>query len=463
MKKKSLRFYVTIFLARMATVALRLTGHKATHFPGLLSNTLCPDFLGQIEKPKTIIGVTGTNGKTTVCNLIGDVLKKNGYEFVSNSEGANLSEGIVTALLANSTFWGKPKKDLAVLEIDERYSPRIYPYLQPDILACTNLFRDSYKRNAHSEYISGILNRVIPDKTRLVLNGDDLISNHLKPDNERVYFGIEWQEGEVSVTDNIINDMVVCPECDSPLNYEFIRYNHIGRAHCSRCGFGSPKVDYDVVRVDKKNARMTMINKGQEEVYHMVGTSITDIYNMSTTVAVLKEFGLDAEAIDKGFAKGRIVKSRFNAMKVGGKELIFTLAKGQNPIACSRVFDYIRQQKGRKAVLLVIDDWFDAKDSSENIAWIYQADYEFLNRDDVKAVCSAGPRYLDYKVRMLLAGIDEEKIHVQKDWINAADLITDEFIPETDKIFVLYDVATMHLVKKIRGDLTAKLKGGKKK
>ena len=59
--------------------------------------------------------------------------------------------------------------------------------------------------------------------------------------------------------------------------------------------------------------------------------------------------------------------------------------------------------------------------------------------------------------------VDEEKIHVQKDWINAADLITDEIIRETDKIFVLYDVATMHLVKKIRGDLTAKLKGGKKK
>ena len=59
--------------------------------------------------------------------------------------------------------------------------------------------------------------------------------------------------------------------------------------------------------------------------------------------------------------------------------------------------------------------------------------------------------------------IDEKKIHVGKDWMNAAELITDDILAQTDKIFVLYDVATMHLAKKIRTDLTAKLKGGRQK
>ena len=82
------------------------------------------------------------------------------------------------------------KKKYAVLEIDERMTTKIFPYVQPDILVCTNLFRDSYKRNAHSEFISGILNQTIPAKSKLVLNGEDLVSNHLAPANDRGYFGI---------------------------------------------------------------------------------------------------------------------------------------------------------------------------------------------------------------------------------------------------------------------------------
>ena len=32
---------------------------------------------------------------------------------------------------------------------------------------------------------------------------------------------------------------------------------------------------------------------------------------------------------------------------------------------------------GKKAVILMLDDVFDEKHSSENIAWLYDADFEF--------------------------------------------------------------------------------------
>lgn len=123
-----------------------------------------------MPKPKKIIGITGTNGKTTVSNMIEDVLEDNGIEFMCNRSGTNVATGVASTLIANSHFFGKPKCDLAVFELDERSAPNIYPYMQPDIVLCTNIFRDSYKRNAHAEFILDILNKEIPKGTKLVLN-----------------------------------------------------------------------------------------------------------------------------------------------------------------------------------------------------------------------------------------------------------------------------------------------------
>ena len=78
-----------------------------------------------------------------------------------------------------------------MLEIDERSSKRIYPFMKPDILALTNLFRDSIMRNAHPQYIADFLTDSIPPETKLVVNADDLIAASVAPDNPRVYFGIE--------------------------------------------------------------------------------------------------------------------------------------------------------------------------------------------------------------------------------------------------------------------------------
>ena len=206
MKTSKVRFYVTISIVKIATKILKLLGRNATHLPGWMANKLCPDFLGHLEKPERLVYITGTNGKTTVSNLTAEVLKDNGYDFINNASGSNVSEGVISALLSKSSFFGKSKCKLAILEVDERYSPLIYPYMPPDYLLCTNLFRDSYKRNAHAEFISSVLNSQIPKHTKLILNGEDLISNHLAMGNERCYFGIRCPDGHSS-SDNIIKDI----------------------------------------------------------------------------------------------------------------------------------------------------------------------------------------------------------------------------------------------------------------
>ena len=73
---------------------------------------------------------------------------------------------------------------MAVLEVDERSSVRVYPYITPDYIAVTNLFRDSIMRNAHADFIAGHHQPQRPRlASRLVLNADDLISCGLAPEN----------------------------------------------------------------------------------------------------------------------------------------------------------------------------------------------------------------------------------------------------------------------------------------
>ena len=65
-KKKTPRFYAAMAEAKGLISVMQLMGKNATHVPGRKALNMCPDFLDQIDKPDYIIGVTGTNGKTTV-------------------------------------------------------------------------------------------------------------------------------------------------------------------------------------------------------------------------------------------------------------------------------------------------------------------------------------------------------------------------------------------------------------
>ena len=453
--KKNIRYYLAFYLAKLSVVALKIIRRDATQFPGKLAITICPNFLQMIEKPKTIIAVTGTNGKTTVCNMIEDCLRENNYEFIDNQLGSNTNSGIASTFIKGAKLSGKQKKDMAVFEIDERSSIRIYPFMKPTYLICTNLFRDSLMRNAHTEFISSMLTNNIPKETKLILNGDDLIVSNLAPDNERVYFGINRLDTDTDTCQNIARDIIVCPKCDSKLKYEFVRYNHIGRAHCSKCDFSSPKIDYEVTNIDFENKKMTIRHEEKNEVYDIINNNIINIYNMLATITLLRELGLTDEQINPVLKKQKIVDTRYFKETVGKVEVVTQLAKGMNPIACSRAFDYVRKESGNKTVFVLLDDLHEAASGSENIAWHYDTDYEFLNDDSIKQILTAGARYLDTKVRLEMADIPMEKVVCQRDEISLVDKLE---LNGIDKVFILHDLYSIKLKEEIKDRVVKKLR-----
>ena len=455
--KKNLKFFVGMFVAKMIQILLKLFRRNASHLPGWIALKICPDLLGRIGKPETIIAVTGTNGKTTVSNILIDILESNGYDVLNNKLGSNIDGGIASSLISGSTLFGKAKKKVAVLEVDERSSKKIYPYIKPKYILCTNIFRDSMKRNAHTDFIVDIINSAIPEESKLILNADDLICSGLGTDkNKKIYFGIDKLDTDLNECINIINDIRTCPKCGAKLKYDYVRYHHIGKAHCEKCNYKSPESNYLGTNIDFENNTIDIKTSEGIQKYNLISNNIINIYNMVAAIAVLKEFGICEDDIKKAFSTYKVVESRYFEEEINGKKIIKYLAKGQNPVACSRTFDYIKHEKGKKAVMLNLDDYFDAKESSENMAWIYDADYELLNSDDIVQIIVGGARCKDHYVRLLLAGIPKEKIFIDKSEIEATKYLRPE---EVDKIFILYDVYTVEISDRVKEAIENKIKG----
>ena len=424
MMKKNLRFIIALWLGKLSMWLQKLLGMNASYFPGKLAIKLCPDFLGRIEKPKTVMTVTGTNGKTTCCNMILDVLHDAGFEVLDNRAGSNTDAGIATALISGSTMGGRAKFEYAVLEIDERSSQRIYKYVHPDYAVCTNLFRDSIQR----------------------------ISSRLKKDNKRSYFSIVRLPTDRDKCVNIINDVRACPDCGGRLEYEYVRYHHIGKMRCPNCGFASPEPDYLASPDYEKRCIVIHSPRGDEE-YPLINDSVFNTYNQVAVVTLLRELGLSAGDIAKSFSHMGIVASRYTNVKKNGVEVVTNMTKGQNPVACSIVFDYIRSEPGVKEVIVMLDDK-TYKKTTEIVTWVYDADFEFLNDPGIKRIVVGGVRLHDYHLRLLLAGVPEEKIRCVEQETDAPSELE---LEGTDKVFILHDLTTPQLTKQVRDGILARL------
>jgi UDP-N-acetylmuramyl tripeptide synthase len=152
---------------------------------------------------------------------------------------------------------------------------------------------------------------------------------------------------------------------------------------------------------------MTVLEKDGWYDYKFNASAVYNIYNYLAVSALLREMGYEKENIAKAFDSLTIVQSRFWKEEIGSRELTEIMAKGLNAVACTRSFDFVSNQSGKKSVVLILDDVFDEKESTENIAWLYDADFEFLSSPDIIQIVAVGGRCLDSRLRLLIAGVKE--------------------------------------------------------
>lgn len=441
---KKLLFYIALWAGKATSLALKILGRNASYLPGMIALKLNKDFLRYLKPPKTIIAVTGTNGKTTVSNLITSILQKNGYNVTNNSLGSNVQAGIATVLLQDSTLTGKAKKEIAVLEVDERSSLKIYPYIKPDYLICNNIMRDSLARNAHTEFISYIVNEALPTTTKLILNADDLICATLAPNNaERIYFGLDAEKTDER-SPLYLQDIVYCPKCGSKLESEYIRYNHIGRMHCSTCDFRSPTPDFMVTEIDRESNTFTVAHHGKHETYTLSNDNVVNLYNFCGLIALLTTLGLSYEQISAGLDKSKIIKTRFDKIRSGELNITMQLSKGQNPTASARCFSYVAKCPGDSKAIIFVGDNFE---DSESPCWFFDANYSYLQDPSINQIILSGPRCKDQYLRALLADIPSEKIKLIEDSKAGASILDTSISKDIYVLYGPYMVKEANLVK----------------
>ena len=170
----------------------------------------------------------------------------------------------------------------------------------------------------------------------------------------------------------------------------------------------------------------------------LLSESRFNAYNQLAVVTLMLILGFSIVDILKNMSKLKIADTRYEKIELGNhKHLIKHLTKRQNPLACSNVFDFVRNYEGKKNVILMLDDKSDNEEGVEVILWHYDADYEFLNDPNIERIIIIGPRSKDIYVRTLLAGIDSSKLFVFENQKEAYNYIT---MDKVETLFLLNDM-----------------------
>ena len=293
-------------------------------------------------------------------------------------------------------------------------------------------------------------------KTTLIMNADDPLCSFIEHENRTIYYSIEkTKEGFIS---HNVNDFPVCPKCYNKIDYLYQHYRHIGKVKCSNCGFESLKGDYVGSNIDYDKNTFIVKHNNKETEYKIISKSLFNVFNELSVIALFSDMGYSDEVIKEAMNDIKVPKTRENFIEVCGKKIDLQVSKGQNGSSSSTIFEHISNINENIEIVLLLNDMGCINDKSETVTWIYETDFFFLNKPNIKRIIVGDYLANDYKTAMLLNGIDEEKIFIAKDDLDTVNYVTFDGI---DRIMILFDVEYITGSLKIRDKIVEKLEGEK--
>ena len=133
-----------------------------------------------------IIAITGTNGKTTVTTLVGEIFKAhNGRAIVGGNIGIPLTDFIMDT----------SPEDIIAAEISS-FQLETTQHFNPKVAAVLNITEDHLDRHLTMENYIAMKARIFENQTPsdiCVLNYDNIITRHMEPPGQVLYFSQEME------------------------------------------------------------------------------------------------------------------------------------------------------------------------------------------------------------------------------------------------------------------------------
>lgn len=416
----SVRSTLAVWAGKLTTGVLKLMGSGGTSLPGKVVLKICPDILGHLAKDMKVICVTGTNGKTTTCHVIRDMLEENGNTVFCNDAGANLLNGVVSAFVAAAGVNGKVSTDYALLECDEAAMKAIVEHFGDlDVTAVvTNVFRDQLDR--YGEVLTTV-NKIraaleqLPN-VKLILNADCSLTTSLNdlPHKQIRYFGVN--EPLYDGTSSDISDAVYCIHCKTKYQYHYHTFGHLGGFYCEKCGYQRQTPDVSLTKVCewKDGSEVVEMNVfGEPMIAEVMLPGGYNLYNALAATVVAHEIGLPKDKIVSVLGG---LTTHFGRMeKVQLQDATLDLVLVKNPAGFNEVLQFLIQQRPEGNIVFGLNDnYADGKD----ISWIYDVEFERLTQaaSGAKHFYFTGKRAYDMQLRLKYADFDTNKFEVEKDY-----------------------------------------------
>lgn len=375
----------------------------------------------KLKMPKTVIAVTGSSGKGSTTKLIADVYRKLGYSVVHNSSGSNLRAGILTTLLGSCSLTGKIKKDVAVIEMDERYAKIVFPAIKPNYVVITNITRDQPPRQGNFDLVYDEIKKSLTKDMHLILNADDPYLQKLELDNKYkiTYYGINKNKYSYKKSNFENLNLVYCPKCDNKLNYNFYHFENIGEYYCPKCGLVHPKPTFGVNDIDFENNKIIINNDNQ---INIPLNMLYAVYNTLAAYTTLCTCQLDQSKVNKILNKIINPNNNFNCFTQNNR-LVYTLNnKNENSTTFNQSLLFIERDKSPKTIVIGWKE-ISRRYNYNDLSWLYDISFELLQKHNIEKVVCVGVQQYDIAVRIKLANINSKKIICFKDLEDATNYL----------------------------------------
>ena len=395
---------ISIFVGKIFVIIGKFM-HRGSSLPGMMALKVDKKILSKLKYPKTKLIVTGSSGKGSTSSLIADVLIDNGYSICFNNAGSNLKYGVTTACIKNCNLLGKIKKDVLILEVDERYVKEIYQDIKPDYLIVTNITKDQPPRQYHVDIILKEIEHNLPSNTNIIITMDEPYLRNFELDlpNKMLYYSVD--KNKYSYKNQLFENLNIyyCPKCGAKLKYDYYNFETLGKYECPKCDFKWIKPKDIATNLDLDKGLI----KIDSQILSIGGDMLIHAYNTLAAYTFLKTIGIDSQKIIASI-------NRYNHNKniefvKDGKLYKALNCKAENATTYNACVYKTYLDKDLKDIVIGWKE-ISRRYNHFDVSWLYDVEFELLNNKSLNKIYAVGIDKENIKKRLLLAGIPESKI-----------------------------------------------------